>query len=78
MLEKEGIESHVVDLTMRSVFARLRPRDISLDDGEALLRTFMAYKRGEPCACAIVRAPSPEERLVDEFAASARHTSPNA
>ena len=30
-------------------------------DGEALLRTLLAYKRGEPRVCAMVKAPTPEE-----------------
>ena len=30
-------------------------------DGEALLRTLLAYKRGEPRLCAMVKAPTPEE-----------------
>ena len=30
-------------------------------DGEALVRTLLAYKRGEPRVCAMVRAPTPEE-----------------
>ena len=30
-------------------------------DGETLVRTLMAYKRGEPRVCSMVRAPTPEE-----------------
>jgi len=30
-------------------------------DGEALVRALLAYKRGEPRVCAIVKAPTPEE-----------------
>ena len=30
-------------------------------DGEALLRALLAYKRGEPRVCAMVKAPTPEE-----------------
>ena len=30
-------------------------------DGEALLRALLAYKRGEPRVCAMVKAPAPEE-----------------
>src|SRR4051812_2439080 len=30
-------------------------------DGEALVRTLLAYKRGEPRVCAMVRVPTPEE-----------------
>ena len=39
-------------------------------DGEALVRALLAYKRGEPRFCSMVRPPSPEEedrrRLVRE------------
>lgn len=39
-------------------------------DGEALLRALMAYKRGEPRVCAMVRAPTPRDedrrRLIRE------------
>jgi transposase len=39
-------------------------------DGEALVRALLAYKRGEPRVCSMVRPPSPEEedrrRLVRE------------
>ena len=30
-------------------------------DGEALVRALLAYKRGEPRVCAMVRAPTPED-----------------
>ncbi len=61
VLEREGIESHVVDAA--SVLTSRRRRKAKTDriDGEALLRTLLAYKRGEPRVCAMVRAPSPEE-----------------
>src|ERR687894_1067922 len=61
VLEKEGIESHVVDAA--SVLTSRRRRRAKTDriDGETLLRTLLAYKRGEPRVCAMVRAPSPEE-----------------
>src|SRR5208337_613747 len=39
-------------------------------DGEALVRALLAYKRGEPRVCAMLRVPTPEEkdrrRLVRE------------
>ncbi|MDO9714474.1 IS110 family RNA-guided transposase [Paracraurococcus lichenis] len=61
VLEREGIESHVVDAA--SVLTSRRRRKAKTDriDGEALLRTLLAYKRGEPRVCAMVRPPSPEE-----------------
>jgi transposase len=61
VLEREGIESHVVDAG--SVLTSRRRRKAKTDriDGEALLRTLLAYKRGEPRVCAMVRPPSPED-----------------
>jgi transposase len=61
VLERAGIESHVVDAA--SILTSRRRRRVKTDriDGEALLRTLLAYKRGEPRVCTMVRAPSPEE-----------------
>ena len=61
VLERESIESHVVDAA--SVLTSRRRRRAKTDriDGEALLRTLLAYKRGEPRVCSMVRAPSPAE-----------------
>jgi transposase len=61
VLQKEGIESHVVDPA--SVATSRRRRRVKTDriDGEALVRTLLAYKRGEPRVCAMVKAPAPEE-----------------
>ncbi|OHV62810.1 transposase [Mesorhizobium sp. LCM 4577] len=60
-LEKEGIESHVVDPASIAISRRRKRAKTDRIDGEALLRTLMAYKRGEPRVCAMVRAPSPDE-----------------
>jgi transposase len=61
VLEEEGFESHVVDPA--SVLTSRRRRRAKTDriDGEALLRTLMAWKRGEPRVCAMVRAPTSRE-----------------
>src|SRR5215203_4014399 len=61
VLEREGLESHVVDAA--SVLTSRRRRKAKTDriDGEALLRTLLAYKRGEPRVCAMVRPRSTEE-----------------
>ena len=61
VLEKEGLESHVVDPASIATSRRRRRAKTDRIDGEALLRTLVAYKRGEPRVCAMVRAPSPEE-----------------
>ena len=61
LLVSEGIESHVVDAASIAVSRRLRRAKTDRIDGEALLRTLLAYKRGEPRVCAMVRVPTPEE-----------------
>jgi transposase len=61
VLERAGIESHVVDAASILTSRRRRRAKTDRIDGEALLRTLLAYKRGEPRVCAMVRAPSPEE-----------------
>lgn len=60
-LEKEGIESYVVDASSISTPSRKRRVKTDRVDGEALLRVIMAYMRGEPRVCSMVQAPSPEE-----------------
>ena len=59
-LEAEGVESWVVDPASVAVDRRKRRAKSDKIDGEALLRTLMAFKRGEPRVCAMVRPPSPE------------------
>jgi transposase len=61
VLESEGIESHVVDPASIAVSRRHRRAKTDRIDGEALVRTLLAYKRGEPRVCAMVRVPTPEE-----------------
>ena len=61
MLESEGIESHVVDAASIATSRRRRRAKTDRIDGEALLRALLAYKRGEPRVCVMVKAPTPEE-----------------
>ena len=61
VLQSEGIESHVVDPASIATSRRRRRAKTDKIDGEALLRALMAYKRGEPRVCAVVRAPTPQE-----------------
>jgi transposase len=61
VLQGEGIESHVVDPASIATSRRRRRAKTDKIDGEALVRTLLAYKRGEPRVCAMVRAPTPEE-----------------
>ena len=70
VLEAQGIESHVVDPASVAVSRRRRRAKTDRIDGEALLRTLLAYKRGEPRVCSMVRPPQPEaedrRRLIRE------------
>jgi transposase len=61
VLEAEGIESHVVDPASIATSRRRRRAKTDKIDGEALLRALLAYKRGEPRVCAMLRVPTPEE-----------------
>jgi transposase len=61
VLEQEGIESHIVDAASIMTSRRRRRAKTDRIDGEALLRALMAYKRGEPRVCAMVRVPTAEE-----------------
>jgi transposase len=61
VLVAEGIESWIVDPA--SIATSRRRRRIKTDkiDGETLVRALLAYKRGEPRVCAMLRVPTAEE-----------------
>lgn len=59
--QEDWIESHVVDAASIAVSRRRRRVKTDRIDGETLVRTLMAYKRGEPRVCSMIRVPSPEE-----------------
>jgi transposase len=61
VLQAEGIESYVVDPASIAISHRRRRAKTDGIDGEALIRALLAYKRGEPRVCAMVKAPTPEE-----------------
>ena len=61
MLQSEGIESWVVDAASILTSRRRRRAKTDRIDGETLVRTLLAYKRGEPRVCSMVKAPTPEE-----------------
>jgi len=61
VLQNEGIESHVVDPASIATSRRRRRAKTDRIDGEALVRALLAYKRGEPRVCVMVKAPTPEE-----------------
>jgi len=70
ILEREGTESYVVDPASISIPRRHRRAKTDKIDGETLVKALLAYKRGEPRVCAMLRVPTPEEedrrRLVRE------------
>jgi transposase len=70
VLGREGIESYVVDPASIATSRRRRRAKTDRIDGEALIRALLAYSRGEPRVCAMLRVPTPEEedrrRLVRE------------
>jgi transposase len=59
VLASNTIESHVVEAASIAVPRRRRRAKTDTIDGE-LLRTLMAFKRGEPRVCAMVVIPSPD------------------
>jgi len=61
LLVDNGVESTVVDPASIAVDRRHRRVKTDSVDGETLLRTSMAFARGERRVCSMVRAPSPEE-----------------
>src|SRR6202140_5444655 len=61
VLQNEGIESHVVDPASIATSRRRRRAKTDKIDGETLVRTLLASKRGEPRGCGVVTAPPPEE-----------------
>ena len=85
VLQNEGIESHVVDPASIATSRRRRRAKTDRIDGEVLLGALLAYKRGEPWVCAMVKAPTPEEedrrRLCRErkalIAERVRHAQPD-
>jgi transposase len=72
LLEQNGIESHVVDAASVAVPRKKRRAKSDGIDGETLVRTLAAWRRGEPRVCSMVRPPNPDEedrrRLVRERA----------
>ena len=62
LLEANRIKSHVVDAASIAVPRRRRRAKTDAIDGETLLRTLRAWKRGEPRVCAMVAPPDQEDQ----------------
>jgi transposase len=60
LLEAHGIQSHVVDPASIAVNRRNRRAKTDRIDAEGLLRTLMAWSRGERQVCSMVRPPTRE------------------
>jgi transposase len=61
LLEAHDIKSHVVDAASIAVPRRRRRAKTDAIDDETLLRTLLAWKRGEPRVCAMVVPPTVEQ-----------------
>ncbi len=61
LLTAHGVESHVVDPASIAVPRRKRRAKTDRIDGETLLRTLLAWRRGEPRVCSMVVPPSPQD-----------------
>src|SRR5271169_6865864 len=72
VLQNEGIESHVVDPASITTSRRRRRAKTDKIDGEVLVRALLAYKRGEPRVCAMVKAPHRSRKTAGVSAGSAR------
>jgi transposase len=61
LLEANGIESWIVDAASVAAPRRARRAKSDAIDGETLLRTLLAYRRGEPRVCSMVHPTSPHD-----------------
>jgi transposase len=64
LLMAAGITNHVFDPASIAVDQRARRVKTDRIDGEKMLRTLMAYLRGEPRVVRVVRVPTPEQEDV--------------
>ena len=61
LVSENWITSHVVDAASIAVSRRHRRAKTDRIDGETLVRTLMAWMRGEPRVCSMVRVPTIED-----------------
>jgi hypothetical protein len=59
--QRSLIENYIVEAASIAMPRRHRPAKTDRIDGETLIRALMAWKRGEPRACSMVKLLSPEE-----------------
>jgi hypothetical protein len=64
MIQANDIESNVVDPASIAVSRRRRRAKTDAIDGETLLRTLLAWKRGEPRVCEMVVPPTRSKRTA--------------
>ncbi|MGG6898423.1 IS110 family transposase [Rhizobium sp. BR 315] len=65
VLSKEAwIESHIVEAASIAMPRRHRRAKTDRIDGETLIRALMAWKRGEPRACSMVKLLTPDEEDI--------------
>jgi transposase len=60
-LATQGVFNYTIDASSIEVSRRGRRAKTDLIDLAALMRAFLAYLRGEPRACSVVRVPTPED-----------------
>lgn len=60
-LSDQGVVNHEIDASSIEVSRRARRAKTDRIDLAQLMRTLLAYLRGEPRVCSIVRVPTPEE-----------------
>jgi transposase len=61
LCQQDWIESHVVEAASIAVSRRRRRVKTDRVDGETLVRTLLAYHRGEPRVCSMLKVPSLDE-----------------
>jgi transposase len=71
VLTENGIESHVVDPASVATSRRRRRAKTDKLDGDTLVRTLLAYKRGEPRVCAWCDRRPLKKRTGADYLASA-------
>jgi transposase len=61
LTREDWIESHIVDAASIAVSRKRRRAKTDRIDGETMIRTLLAYKRGEPRICSMVRIPTRQD-----------------